>query len=425
MISPYPAQEQKIDDIAKHLAPRFAILDTSKTGTGKTYTALWAARRLGVKPFVVCPKSTIPVWMQASDDLNVNMDDVVNYEKLRAGSHKRMWSKTATSIRNRKKITSFFCKWVEPLPKLVVFDEAHACSGMKSQLSTLMMQTFWQNIPCLLLTATAAESPLKMKAIGHLLGLHNNIDYYRWIESLGCRYIEGRGWKFYAGPQGLQYMAGLNNKLVEEKRLVQITTDDLPNAINDGIIIPELRDVKMPKELSGLKVADDFTLMRQLIEEAKMDVFIEDAEELLDEGNSVICFVNFHKSVNKLAEAFPDAAILTGLQNQNERNQALSDFQDNVVQMLITTIPVGGVSLSMHDIHGDHPRVSLISPTYNANQFIQVLGRTVRVGGKSIAIRKIIFANNTLEKSTYKTVRRKINAIDTLTDGELNTFEEK
>ena len=424
MIEPYPAQAQKVNHITQHLGPVFPILDTSKTGTGKTYTALWASQRLGLKPLIVCPKSTVSVWMRASEDLGVPIDDVISYGKLRAGKHQRMVThKEKKKQYNGKYKTFFSCKWAEPIPRMVVFDEPHMCSGMDSQLSRLMMQTYWQKIPSLLLTATAADSPLKLKAIGHLMGLHNNIDYTRWIESLGCRYIERRGWQFYAGAKGLQYMQGLHNRLVEEQRLVQITPEDLPNSMNDGILIPELRTIDLPSTLGELRVGTHLMKIRELIEESKMEVFAEDAVELLEEGNSVICFVNFHKSVNVLAQKFPDAGVLTGKQDKEERVRVVDEFQNNAIRMLITTIPVGGVSLSLHDLNGNFPRVSLISPSYNATEFIQVLGRTVRGGGKSVAIRKIIFAADTIEERVYKTVRRRINAIDTLTDGELNTFE--
>jgi superfamily II DNA or RNA helicase len=220
-------------------------------------------------------------------------------------------------------------------------------------------------------------------------------------------------------------MQGLHNRLVEEQRLVQITPEDLPNSMNDGIIIPELRTINVPKALNDLPVGQHLMKIREWIEEIKMEVFIEDAIELLEEGNSVICFVNFHKSVNLLAQKFPDAGVVTGKQSKEERIQIVDEFQHNARRMLIATNPVGGVSLNLHDTKGDHPRVSLISPSYNATEFIQVLGRTVRAGGKSVAIRKIIFAAGTIEEEVYKTVRRKINAIDTLTDGELNTFENK
>ena len=40
-----------------------AFLDTSGTGSGKTYCALIAAKALGLKPFVVCPKPVIYSWV--------------------------------------------------------------------------------------------------------------------------------------------------------------------------------------------------------------------------------------------------------------------------------------------------------------------------------------------------------------------------
>lgn len=422
MITPYPAQEKKIEHIVKYLKPDFPILDTSKTGTGKTYTALWSAQRLGLKPFIVCPKSTISVWKQASNDLGIEIDDVVNYEKLRYGTHKRMWTKITENKVGSKIYKNFNCQWTQPIPQMIIFDEAHVCSGMMSQVSGIMTQAFNQKIPTLCLTATVADSPLKLKAIGYIMRLHVLNDYYTWIRQLGCYRVDRRGWKFNRGKHGLKIMKQIHDSLTRTNKMIQITPNDLPSAMNDGIIIPDLRDVKTATMIQSSYQLGELVKARQQSEEAKMDIFIEDGKELLDEGNSVIFFVNFHKSVDKLKQAFPDAGILTGNQNEQERKDVVDRFQRDELNIIIAISAVGGMSISLHDINGNRPRVSLISPSYNALELIQVLGRTVRAGGKTTAIRKIVFAANTIEEVAYHTVRSKIKAIDTLTDGDLTTF---
>ena len=49
----------------------------------------------------------------------------------------------------------------------------------------------------------------------------------------------------------------------------------------------------------------------------------------------------------------------------------------------------GGTGLSLHDVNGEHPRVSLISPSFSAIDLKQALGRIHRAGAKSPAVQKL------------------------------------
>jgi hypothetical protein len=53
-----------------------------------------------------------------------------------------------------------------------------------------------------------------------------------------------------------------------------------------------------------------------------------------------------------------------------------------------------GLGISLHDIHGDHQRVSLINFPDTASSLIQALGRTHRSGAKTPALQRIIFVAN-------------------------------
>ena len=58
------------------------ILDASDTGTGKTYVALVLCKKLGLKPFIICPKSVICAWQNVAKQLNIEIFGVSNYESL-------------------------------------------------------------------------------------------------------------------------------------------------------------------------------------------------------------------------------------------------------------------------------------------------------------------------------------------------------
>ena len=97
-------------------------------------------------------------------------------------------------------------------------------------------------------------------------------------------------------------------------------------------------------------------------------------------------------------------------------------FQSDQARVCISMIQAGGTGLSLHDVTGEHPRVSLISPTFSAIELRQTLGRVHRAGGKSKSVQKIVFAANTVEDQVCRAVRRKLNNLDMINDGELTPF---
>ena len=74
----------------------------------------------------------------------------------------------------------------------------------------------------------------------------------------------------------------------------------------------------------------------------------------------------------------------------------------------------GGTGISLHDIKGDRPRLSLISPSFNAKEFAQVLGRIHRNGAKSDALQKVLLSHNSIEEYVMKAIAKKLEAMDTI-----------
>jgi hypothetical protein len=89
---------------------------------------------------------------------------------------------------------------------------------------------------------------------------------------------------------------------------------------------------------------------------------------------------------------------------------------------MIANIKAGGVGISLHDINGVHPRVSLISPTQSATNLIQVLGRIHRSGGKTKSLQRIIFAANTPEDDISRMLFKKLANLSLLNDGDMESY---
>ena len=150
------------------------------TGTGKTPETCAACKELGLRPAIVCPKNLIPVWKKACRDWGLSEPlFVLNYEVLRTGRSRFLtWDS-----RKRTKIA----QWHVPPGTILVFDEVHRCAGQDSLNSKMLAAVRRYGIPTICLSATAAESPLKLRALGFLLRLHDGGEaFWRFCAAHGC-----------------------------------------------------------------------------------------------------------------------------------------------------------------------------------------------------------------------------------------------
>jgi SNF2 family DNA or RNA helicase len=158
----------------------------------------------------------------------------------------------------------------------------------------------------------------------------------------------------------------------------------------------------------------------QKIELLKVPTFVDITNEFLDEGKSVVIFVNFTKTLELLADMLKTKCLIYGEQTTETRDKNISDFQKNKEKIIICNIKAGGVGLSLHDIYGGHPRVSLISPTWSAIDLTQALGRIHRANGKTKSLQRIIFTANTVEEKIATKLKIKLKDLNSINNGDLD-----
>jgi SNF2 family DNA or RNA helicase len=107
---------------------------------------------------------------------------------------------------------------------------------------------------------------------------------------------------------------------------------------------------------------------------------------------------------------------------EDQRIKVIEDFQSNKTNIIIANIKAGGVGISLHDLHGGHPRVSIISPTWSAQDTMQTLGRIHRAEGKTPAIQKFVFCAGTIEEYICDKLREKLDNMSMINDGNLHPF---
>jgi superfamily II DNA/RNA helicase len=153
--------------------------------------------------------------------------------------------------------------------------------------------------------------------------------------------------------------------------------------------LAELKDQKT-KDKSNILVK--ILRSHQRIELLKIPTFIELALDFVENGLSVVIFVNFTKTIETLSSLLNTDCLIYGEQTDAQRAKAIEDFQSNKKHILICNSKAGGVGISLHDIHKKRRRASIISPCWSSIDLVQVLGRIHRAGGtKSCHVDILLF----------------------------------
>lgn len=427
--------------------------DASETGTGKMYCAAAVGREMGLPVSIICPKAVIPQWERVIKLFNLKPKCLVNLEKLSRGNTRWMsWKKNQPNPAAKKtgEVREMPVFTFDP-QSLVIVDEGHKCKGANTSAAWLLIALKAQNYRVLISSATIACSPLEMRAYGYLVNLHRLYDFDDFCRIHGAQWMGKFGvmsWDAIS-DEATEAMQQLHNYLyVETKCSSRMTVDMFGKEFPESHIVAESFDLgtmttklqavydEMEYELSKLedrtaRYKDHvFAIMmkaRRLAELCKVPFFVEKAEELLEEGKSVVIFVNFDDSVDGIHKRLLKSKYITedqigfivGGQKDKERQADVDGFNADTKRLLIVNIAAGGTGISLHDLNGNFPRASIISPNWSAFNLRQALGRIWRLNGKTKSYQLLVYGARTIEEQICRRVQAKLNCLDTLNDGDL------
>ena len=160
----------------------------------------------------------------------------------------------------------------------------------------------------------------------------------------------------------------------------------------------------------------------QHVELLKAPIFVELIQDALESNCSVAVFVKFLATLDEIAGALACTCVIQGKQSLEERAAHIAAFQANEQHLILCQFAAAGTGVSLHDLHG-RPRISLLSPTYNAVDLLQALGRIHRAGAQTPALQKIVFVSGTIEDSIKENFKSKISSLNTLNDADVRPFE--
>lgn len=409
----YPFQQSAVEVNITALDRVGASLEATECGGGKTIIACEVARRMALPVGVICPKSVKEKWRATIAEFGIEPVFVENPEKLRAGN--TPWVKKAGKA----------FKWI-PDTLLLIVDEVHMFSGLKSQNGKMLECTPYRT---LMLSASAAESPLKMKAIGAKLDLFHPRAFWTWAKQMGAENGRWGGLEWDPkDPENKLKMQRLHESIFGcrgNRTPAEVLREELPDLTlaDEPIHLSSEERAEIKALYEEMTDKDDIGAVknlrqRQAIELIKTPALVERAKEIVAEGGSVVLFLNFHASIDKARLLLDDMAEVVDGREKTERRQASRDkFQANILRCLIVQIGAGGQSIDLHDRFGNAPRTALLCPQFSGIAEEQAIGRIRRVGAKNRALALRLFVPGTIEVAALSLTEHKRENTKILNDG--------
>jgi superfamily II DNA or RNA helicase len=401
------------------------------TGMGKTAIALAVARERGRRVAVICPKPITTDWHRLAKYLGVETYEVCGWEWVKTGK-----SKIGRWTDSDKREFQFML----PVDTDLVFDEVHRAKAQgNTQNAFILRDSVVQNVPTIALSATIADDPTKMWALGQFLGLHQGgRDYFRFLNGNGCVNTQF-GMQFRGGNKILKNIHGrifpdrgnrlkpsdvgsaFPETLIQARAFDMDTARDIAKEYDDLLI--RVEEIKMQENAASSMgaVLAEMTRARQKIELFKAPAVCAMVKDLIEEGNSVFIAVNFTETLKFMETELKTTCTIRGGQNDITRRGNIDSFQNDKSRVIIGIIQACREGLNLQDLNGNFPRVALIMPTYSVFDLKQVLGRVHRAGGKSKSIQYLIYAAGVdIEESVCSSLDAKLKRMDTLMDGEVD-----
>lgn len=178
-------------------------------------------------------------------------------------------------------------------------------------------------------------------------------------------------------------------------------------------------DAKKIENILSAQQLIELGKLKQVCSLAKIARITADIENAVEQGEKVIVFTQYTKTVEELQTALHKAKIetvsLTGATKSEDRQQAVDDFQNNPdVKVFIANIKAGGVGITLTAAS----IVMFADMEWSPEIHRQAEDRAHRIGQTGTVNVYYYIANNTIEEDIIDILSQKQETIGVLTDSE-------
>lgn len=425
MITPYSWQWPAIRRQTDILGRGNFALNSSDTGTGKTICALQTVKDLATPYAIIAPKNVKSSWEYTIKEMDVHEPfGIINSQKLLYNN-------------------PFFKKpkhWLLEPGTLLIFDEMHlGCAGVNAKTALITAWAKNHKIKLLAMSATLADSPLKMRVLLYYAGIcgWDLASFYKFCRKHGCfPSPHHAGLEFCKGKRAVEYMQQIGKLL--EPLTVRIAIEDVPD-FPETLLQAKLFDIepRHKKRMDAIKLLFPAELTeeastemvenlreRQRMELYKVPILAEQMIEAKGEGHVPVVFVTFRDTLHNLHKelaGFGPIGTIYGGQPDRVREDVLAQAAQDKFDAIIATLSGGGCGINLQARQGMRMRVSFISPDYASWAVKQAVGRIHRAGGQR-SIQTFVMLAGTVEERVYARMKNKLATLDafnTLEDADL------
>ena len=455
------------------LRKRGIAISGDDPGCGKTYIACAAAKELGLGIFVITTKPGIPNFFEVAQTFENKILGIVNYESIKNGKHYISATDFTNEIREdcpyikvtrtqlkdpvtgdwirsesgriKEKISNI--EWTLPENTLIIFDEAHkGKTGLAHKkdnsgnniLLTSIKTYLKPTVKVMFLSATITDRLECFDGICYIIGLINEYsarEYRAFTARLGAtnetklKKINHIMYPFYGSRLRASDIQEYFNECDISSKIFKINSEAAEEIEKLHRLIAEtMQELRNRGSSQGLGF-----IIRcwSKIEVLKAPTVVNEVIRDLEQGCSVVVFVNFTATIDVLLAGLSELPVFHKYKHgiidgkSKDRQETIEKFRSDELRLIITNIKSGGTSVSLHDINGNYPRTSYVFPTWSSIDFRQALGRIHRVGGKTKAKQYVVYVGDsddesmTVEVKLCESMYTKLKNIELINNGEL------
>jgi superfamily II DNA or RNA helicase len=178
-------------------------------------------------------------------------------------------------------------------------------------------------------------------------------------------------------------------------------------------------DEKIRKSMRG-EVMVRIGVLRNISARGKITTAAEFVQDLIEQDEKVILFINLHEVHAALKKIFPKAVSVTGQDSRESRQAAIDNFQTNPeVKLILCSIKAAGVGLTLTA----SSNVCFLEFPWTYADCEQCEDRAHRIGQKDNVTAYYFLGKNTFDEQNYKIIQTKKDLAATIT-GSAEQIEE-
>lgn len=348
---------------------------------------------------------------------------IVNYESL------KKYFVQSISVPEGAKMRLNHVKFKEHLTgmfKSIIIDESHRVKSTSTQQTKFTKGIAAGKEYILALTGTPVIN--KPKDLISQLGIIDQMPRFGGYQKFTQRYCSGP--REASNLRELNYVLNMNcfyrrdkqdvlKELPAKMRQVAMCEISTRKEYSDAEanLIKYLRqykdadDEKVARALRG-EVMVQIGILKNISARGKLADVFEFVNDILESGEKLVIFAHLKEVIHAIHKHYPKAVMITGENNQLERQHAVDSFQkDPDVKLIICSIKAAGVGLTLTA----SSRVAFVELPWTAADCDQCEDRCHRIGQYDSVTCTYFLGEDTIDEKIYKIIQTKREIAATVT----------